>query len=235
MKPLNRKNYGSIPHLLGSKIGMTDKYVTEGMHNILTKKTRDKNDYIYVTEKYDGSNVGIAKKDNKIYALTRSGYEAKTSKYKQHHLFSEWVYKNETLFKSILKNNERLTGEWLLQVHSIRYKINNNIPFVAFDLFDPSNKRYNYNDFWLIFNGLINMVRILTHGNKSFNINDMMKLLNSNEHENIKSIDKPEGIVYRVERNGVFDFAAKYVRNDFEPGKYCIGIDENALIWNAVL
>ena len=66
MKPLNRKNYGSIPHLLGSKFGATDKYVNEGQHRIMTEKTRDKNDHVIVTEKYDGSNVGIAKVKRQI-------------------------------------------------------------------------------------------------------------------------------------------------------------------------
>lgn len=41
-KPLNRKNYGSIPHLLGSKLGETDKYIHEGQHRIMTENTRDK-------------------------------------------------------------------------------------------------------------------------------------------------------------------------------------------------
>jgi len=39
-------------------------------------------------------------------------------------------------------------------------------------------------------------------------------------------------MVYRVERKGKVDFLAKWVRQDFEAGKYCIGIDEKDLIWN---
>ena len=91
MKPLNRKNYGSISHLLGSKLGATDKYVHEGQHRIMTEKTRDKHDYVIVTEKYDGSNVGITKVNGKILAITRSGYLAETSPYTQHHYFAKWV------------------------------------------------------------------------------------------------------------------------------------------------
>ena len=37
-----------------------------GQEKILTLQARDKYDYIYVTEKYDGSNVGIANVDGKI-------------------------------------------------------------------------------------------------------------------------------------------------------------------------
>jgi hypothetical protein len=32
--------------------------------------------------------------------------------------------------------------------------------------------------------------------------------------------EKPEGVVYRCERNGEVDFMAKFVREDKEDGKY---------------
>jgi hypothetical protein len=84
MKPTGNKNYGSIGHLSNSKLSDNDHIIHEGQEKIVTVKKRDKHDLIIVLEKYDGSNVGVAKIDNKIYALTRSGYEAKTSPYKQH-------------------------------------------------------------------------------------------------------------------------------------------------------
>ena len=98
MKPLNQKNYGSIPHLSNSKLGTGDYFIHEGQEKILTEKKRDKHDNILVFEKYDGSNVGICRVDNNIYALTRSGYLANTSPYKQHHIFSDWVEKNKLSF-----------------------------------------------------------------------------------------------------------------------------------------
>ena len=42
--------------------------------------------------------------------------------------------------------------------------------------------------------------------------------------------EKPEGLVYRVERKGKVDFLSKYVRHDFEAGKYLI--KEAPPIWN---
>jgi hypothetical protein len=39
-------------------------------------------------------------------------------------------------------------------------------------------------------------------------------------------------MVYRVERKGEVDFLAKWVRPHFEAGKYCIGIDEEKLIYH---
>lgn len=87
MKPIGRKNYGSIPHLHNSKLGEGDYYIGEGQERILTLKARDKHDNVLGLKKYDGSNVGVAKFEDKIFALTRSGYEASTSPCKQHHCF----------------------------------------------------------------------------------------------------------------------------------------------------
>lgn len=140
MKPIGRKNYGSIPHLHNSKLGEGDYYIGEGQERILTIKARDKHDNILVFEKYDGSNIGVAKFENKIFALTRSGYEASTSPYKQHHYFSNWVKKRELLFADMLQNGERITGEWLAQAHGLIYKIEVE-PIVFFDYFTPNNER----------------------------------------------------------------------------------------------
>lgn len=59
-KPLGRKNYGSISHLLGSRLGPSEYHVHKGQNDIATVRPRDKHDRITVTEKVDGSGVGIA-------------------------------------------------------------------------------------------------------------------------------------------------------------------------------
>lgn len=232
MKPLNRKNYGSIPHLLGSKLGATDKYVNEGQHRILTEKTRDKHDYVIVTEKYDGSNVGIAKVGGRIVCITRSGYLAETSPYIQHHYFAEWVGKQKDRF-SFIGEGERLTGEWLMQVHGMKYLIQED-PFIAFDYFTHDNKRVSHSD--LIVKTVLPNIqtpRIIFHGRQAFRLDLALEALNNNKHlHTVMAECNPEGLVYRVERKGYFDFAAKFVRADFEPGKYCIDVKESDLIWN---
>lgn len=231
-KPLNRKNYGLIPHLLGSKLGETDKYVHEGQHRIMTEKTRDKNDYLIVTEKYDGSNVGITKVDGKIYAITRSGWIANASPFKQHHYFANWVEAQKDRFKFI-EEGERLAGEWMLVAHGTKYKILGE-PFVAFDYFTLNNERLLHAD--LISKTAladIETPRIIFHGHQAFPIEFAMEELNGNKHlHTIIAEGKPEGIVYRIERKGKFEYAAKYVRPDYESGKYIIGIDEADLIYN---
>lgn len=185
----------------------------------MTQKKRDKHDLIIVTEKYDGSNVGIAKKDGKIYALTRSGYEAKTSKYEHHLKFAEYVERNKKLYDKILNEGERLAGEWLSQPHGIKYDIVGE-PIVFFDYFNDKNERYPF--IALMFLNLyygIRVVRMLHCGNAK-TVNELLPILNDCT-DWIKPInDKPEGMVYRVERKGKCEFLAKWVRQDFIAGKY---------------
>lgn len=227
IKPLGGKSYGSIPHLLGSKIGTADKHIHQGQHDILTKKKRDKHDVIIVTEKYDGSNVAIAKKDNKIFALTRSGYEAHTSPYEQHHKFHAWVTQNSLFFNAALKNGFSLSCELLIKRHSLEYEIDDlyNFPIVAFDLLE-NKKRTNYDTF-LAFMLEATLAKIplprVIHKGDCITVEDSLTILNDRElfcMNPIRCLEKPEGVVYRCERKGVFDFCGKFVRHDFEPGKY---------------
>ena len=230
MKPLGRKNYGSIPHLSSSKLGEGDHYITEGQERILTAKTRDRHDTVLAFEKYDGSNVGIGKMNGKIFALTRSGYEASTSPYKQHHKFADYVIENTKMFDEILGEGERITGEWLYQVHGLKYDIKGE-PIVFFDLFTPENKRTPFNQLRELCNYYsLKTPRLLHEGGAIAPVKLLPEWLHGTP--NIKSLEMPEGIVYRVERKGKVDFLAKWVRQDFEPGKYCIGVDEKDLIFN---
>ena len=232
MKPLNRKNYGSIPHLSNSKLGVGDHFIEKGQERILTEKVRDKHDEIFVFEKYDGSNVGIGKLNNKIFALTRSGYEAKTSPYKQHHLFSDWVEKRKSMFNDILNDGERISGEWMAKAHGLIYYIEEGVdPIVFFDHFDANNQRSQID-------GLIELsvayglqIPRLLHRGKSVEVSDLQTELNRRSW-GIYSYEKPEGMVYRVERKGKVDFLAKWVRSDFEAGKYIIGKEDDEQRWN---
>jgi ATP-dependent RNA circularization protein (DNA/RNA ligase family) len=230
MKPIGRKNYGSIPHLHNSKLGEGDYYIGEGQERILTIKPRDKHDNILVFEKYDGSNVGVAKLENKIFALTRSGYEASTSKYVQHHYFSDWVKRRELLFADMLQNGERITGEWLAQAHGLVYKIEVE-PIVFFDYFTANNERILFEQFKqkVIQYGL-QLPRQL-HQGEPITVERLLPILNMKTEE-IESVEAPEGMVYRCERKGKVDFLAKYVRSDFPTGQFCINVEEQNLIWN---
>src|ERR1044072_7378545 len=100
-KPLGIKNYGSIAHLPDSRMGAGDHHCDPGQARIATEKQRDRHDRIIVQEKLDGSNVGVARIDDKIFPLTRAGYTADTSPYRQHWEFGNWVYANQTRFLDV--------------------------------------------------------------------------------------------------------------------------------------
>jgi hypothetical protein len=230
MKPLGIKAYGSIPHLIGSKIGPGDHHCHEGQHRICTEKTRDKYDLVIVQEKYDGSNVAIAKKEGQILALTRRGYLASTSPFLQHQLFAKWVKDREGIFQDLLEENERLCGEWMIQAHGLKYSIDGN-PIVFFDLFSGS-KRLLYNDFADRIEAHFATPRILYAGYGACGIDWALQALKHDAYHEIMCLQQPEGVVYRVERNGKVDFLAKYVRGDFEPGKYLPEISGESEVFN---
>lgn len=221
-KPLGIKNYGSIPHLPGSKLGKHDSYIHDGQARIMTEKFRDKYDYLIVTEKYDGTNVGVAKKNGQIIAIQRKGYDCKSSPYYPHKVFSEYVRERNLFFEKILNEGERIVGEWLYEASGIHYKINGS-PFVAFDLFDINNKRYSYFDLLkrLGMNGV--SVARLIHKGAPMKVDGLIQSLYKGTFSTLDG-QKPEGLVFRIERKGVFDFMAKWVRPDFVPGRYLAGI-----------
>lgn len=230
MKPLKIKNYGSIPHISKSKLGIGDHFIESGQERILLEKTRDKHDEVFVFEKYDGTNVGIAKVSGKIVALTRSGYLAETSKYSQHHYFKDWVDDNKKILNEMLKEGDRIVGEWMSQASGLVYSIKGD-PIVFFDYFNILNERME-NEYllWKTSTFQLNKARLL-HVGGSANFDDIIKKLNE-KTGHIKPDELPEGMVFRVERKGKVDFLAKWVRSDFIPGKF-LG-DETKLTYNRI-
>lgn len=226
-KPLKIKNYGHIAHLPGSRMGPADHKCHEGQKRIATEKARDRHDDIIVQEKLDGSNVGVALFEGNILALTKAGYLANTSPFEQHHRFEEWVVKNQSRFSAVLKEGERLCGEWLIQAHGTRYNLPHE-PLVVFDLmiattrtpYDEFISRISLGDF---------IAPTLLHRGSPISIDDVINKLNTYGFHG--AIDPVEGAVWRVERNElthrggserklIVDFLAKYVRPDKEDGSY---------------
>ena len=227
MKPLGHKAYGHIAHFSGSRMTPADKHCHEGQQRIMTDKTRDWRDLIIVQEKVDGSNCSIARIDNKIVALTRSGYLADTSPYKQHHHFSKWVALNYNRFWSNLSNGERIVGEWMLQAHGTRYNLIHE-PFVAFDIM-TGHDRLTYVEFLkrIIPSGL--PTPRLIHIGQPMKLKHAIEAIKTSGHG---SIDPVEGVVYRCERLGKVDFLCKWVRPDKEDGKYLPEQNGGETIWN---
>lgn len=223
MKVIPRKNYGSIPHLPGSrKNNPSDKKVNSGQTRIATEKCRDKEDLVIVQEKLDGSNVGVLRKDNFLWTLTRSGNWARDSNFDMHKYFDMWVQDNYDRFFQLLDDGERVIGEWMIQVHGTKYELPHE-PFVIFDIVNNYNKLLNYCDL-LDKNDNIFMIPKLLHLGDAISIESVMGMLG--KHGFHGAIDPPEGAVWRIERFGKLDFVCKFVREDKEDGCY---LEENLL------
>jgi hypothetical protein len=238
-KPLGIKSYGSIAHLPGSRIGIGDHKCHDGQKRIATEKARDRHDLILVQEKLDGSNVGIARLGGEILALTRSGYLASTSPYEQHHHFGNWVAKNKNRFLAVLRDGERLCGEWLMQAHGTRYQLRHE-PFVAFDLMTGATR--------MVFDAFIERIRPgefttphLLHRGLPLSIEQALSLLNTCGFHG--ALDPVEGAVWRVERNELIrpgdrercwrvDFLVKYVRPDKVDGCYLPELSGQPPVYN---
>jgi len=228
-KPLGRKAYGSIPHLPNSRIGPGDHKCHEGQERIATIKSRNKHDVIIVQEKLDGSNVAVALKDGIILPLSRAGYLANTSPYRQHLMFWNWVYENEERFRNVLNEGEQISGEWLAQAHGTRYELKHE-PFVVFDIFDENRKRYAWNIVLekLSTNFVIPHCIQYNRGNP-MSVDDAMLLLGKYGYHG--ALDEIEGAVWRIENRGKFDFMVKYVRPNKVDGIY-VEIMRDEIYWN---
>lgn len=226
MKPLGHKAYGHIPHLHGSRMTPSDKHCEFGQQKIATEKKRDKHDLIIVQEKLDGSNCSVAKINNEIVALTRSGYLAETSKYIQHHYFSKWVEKNKDRFNAVLQDGERIVGEWLLQACGTRYNLPHE-PFVVFDIM-LKNERIVYDFFYERVKNYFKLPKLI-HKGIPISINEVLEKLEPSGHG---AIDMVEGAIWRVERKNKVDFLCKYVRPEKKDGIYLPEISGKEAIWN---
>ena len=236
-KPLGRKNYGHIPHLPGSRMGPGDHSCHEGQARIATVKTRDKNDEVIVQEKLDGSNVGVARIGQAIYPLGRAGWTAASSPHEQHRHFHNWAYENYERFMAVLRDGERLVGEWLMQAHGTRYQLPHE-PFVVFDLM-VEDERLPYDELLARLAGDF-VTPALLHRGDALSIEAAMDKLNVYGFHG--AIDPVEGAVWRVERDRstgkkgekrrVVDFLVKYVRPDKADGLYLPELSGQAPVWN---
>lgn len=216
IKPLGRKAYGSIPHLPGSRLGPGDHHCHVGQDAICTVKARDRHDRIIVTEKLDGGNVAVAKVGGVIWALGRAGYPAITSPFEQHHFFDAWVSVGKSKWDAMLREGEVAHGEWLAQAHGTIYDLDH-APFVMFDLTN-AGKRVLHDE--MVSRGDVYGVAtaaVVSDG-PPIAVADALTLLGEFGRHGAR--EAVEGIVYRVERKGQFDFLAKYVRPDKVDGKY---------------
>jgi RNA ligase len=228
-KPLGIKAYGSIAHIPGSRMGPGDHTCSPGQARIACDKARDRHDQIYVQEKLDGSCTSVAKIAGEIVPLGRAGYRAVSSQYEQHRLFHEWAMTNRSRFDALLEEGERAVGEWLAQAHGTRYDLTGKEPWVLFDIMKGHERRtvedvFVRNDLY----GGFALPWILAEEPTS--AERAMELLGPYGHYG--AIDRCEGVVYRVERDGKVDFLVKYVRPDKVDGLFLEEHTGFGPVWN---
>ena len=245
-KPLGYKNYGSIPHLPGSRRGPSDRGCNEQQAALAIEKRKSKRHTVIVQEKLDGSNVGVARIKDILIPLGRAGWPAITSPWEQHKLFHNWAMERHDDFMSVLKNGERLVGEWLAQAHGTRYDLDGRDPFVAFDLMREHIRMPWSNFIWRVADHF--SVPPLIHNGGAYSIEDAVIELNTERDSWTKgyggygALEPIEGAVWRVEYNkptGVKGesqqtvlFLTKYVRPDKVDGKYLPEVSGEDAVWN---
>ena len=227
MKLLKQKAYGSIPHLPSSRIGQTDKYVSEGQALIATKQLRDRYDIVVIQEKLDGSCCAVAKIDGVIHPLTRSGNLACQSQFAHLQLFYRWAMERADKFNALLREGERLVGEWLALAHGTKYlMLTNEEVFRAFDLM-TDHTRLCYEEFMNRVAGKFETAPLLSYG-----LPHTPEYLQDHFPISGAGAESVEGYIWRVERKRKVDFLCKWVKPDYISGKYLPEFSGQPSIWN---
>lgn len=220
--------YPSEPHLPGSRTGPADRHLPLNKAQLLTQQLYDPNDEVIVQEKLDGSCVGAILLAGQIIALGRDGDLAENSPNPARQLWAEWVETHQQRFRAVLREGERLMGEWLALVHGTRYALRHE-PFVAFDLMTEAQNRLGYDAFCKRVGAGGFIVPALLHRGAPLTINQAVEKLGTGRHG---SLDGPEGAIWRCERAGRVLLLAKYVRPDKRDGAYLPEITGEPARWN---
>lgn len=209
------KAYNTINHLPNSRLGSAEKHISQHQYLMLTQNTPKSSEYtIIVQEKLDGSCVCAYREHDEIFALGRAGDLAEHSANESRRLWAQWVEDNHTRFLQVLNHGERLCGEWLAMVHGTHYQLTHE-PFVAFDLFTDKYHALPYSTFKQRLQTAQFVTPHLIHSGEPLALEEALTRLGNGHHG---SIEKPEGLMYRLERDQRLLFRAKYVHHDKEDG-----------------
>ena len=220
------RNFGNIKHLTGSRLKDSgDTILEESLQPYFTEQLQfPMRDKLYVTEKVDGANVGVYKKDGKLHPIIRKGYDVRSSEREFLRRFADFVFDNAKRFDGLLGDDERVCGEWLIKTHSLRYELPHE-PFVVFDIIRGVTKPYRQGFAKTIAQCIeygFTTTHVIHEGG-AVSVDKVLRLLGVGFHGCTTS---PEGVVYRYERDGSFEMAAKFVSNLDVNGDFMD--DENA-------
>lgn len=234
-KELKGKIFGSIGHLPGSKTGPSDSTINEGEAEYFTKRLARKSDKIIVSEKMDGSCVGVYRKDyTTLVPLIRAGYKAEESHRDFLTDFADFCHvEMEDDLHKILDVGEWLVGEWCQQPHGTKYEfhkknlIGERDYFYPFAIFkgDRYSTAYEYEYAYVKdrVEGKLPMALEIAADGEPVTINEahIVLLTQATPYR----LDPAEGAVWRWERDGKVMKRAKWVRSTYEAGKYWDGVD----------
>jgi hypothetical protein len=233
-KPL-RRPLESAPRFPQSRRDSLTRQGTLKQIQRATEKPR-RDDYIWVTEKLDGCNTSVLKKDGDILALQKNGFLADASQSSQINYWSVWVAENRDRFDALLKEGELVVGEWCIQAHGTTYCFSDE-PFFVLDIFS-NNKRILYYELRQRLSSLrkpFETPEILFHGKNPVSVDDFLDYLEVNYRGHHGALEAIEGAVWRIENKNRFDFLIAYVSPEKSPGCYLPhlrGRDETYIVWN---
>lgn len=209
-------NFGSIKHLNGSKLAdKLDSYLDEEAQKKFVQAKRNKNDIVIITEKIDGMNAGVIKKDGYLYPINRKGYDTRLMGKIRTELslfgngWAKWVDEHYDLYDSLLKEGERLVFEYAEYRHTLEYKFHCE-PVFLLAKYDSKNKKINYASL----TALASKNGIMQPPLLNMGVALPPQIILSQYPKGLIGVKgKIEGIVYSYEHNGVHEACAKYVSN----------------------
>lgn len=226
-RPLGHRAYGSIPHLPGSRTGPADRHLHWSLARRCIEPGASGADRVLVQEKLDGSCVAVARLGDQLLALGRAGDLADRSASPMRRLFATWVAEQRSRFLAVLKDGERLVGEWLALAHGTRYALRHE-PFVVFDLMrGPMRAPFASLRERAARAGLTTAA--VLHEGGPLPIAAALELLGQGHHG---ALDPVEGAVWRVEHDGLVAVVAKYVRPDKRDGCLLTEVTGAPPLWN---
>lgn len=244
-RPLGGKAYGSIGHMPDSRLGSGDHFISYQQASFITGVC-PRGYRVWAQEKLDGCCMVVAKVNGRIIALGRAGYQAETASYEHMRLFAPWVARRAARFDELLGEGDRVCGEWLPMAHSVRYEIRDQESlWHVFDVFRGDVRLDVPTVRMLALGAGLRVIPAIGWERSQRPPRPLVSLrvsLGSLRTEmGVLPMDEPEGVVYRVERKKgaawETSFLAKWVRADFEPGRYLVGQPGNAStepVWNTV-
>lgn len=231
-KPIGRKAYGSIGHIIGSRLGPNDYSVGQHQTNICTINPGYRT--VYVQPKIDGTCVAIHRTEDALIALQRKGWSAASSPLEMHRMFDRWVQNHSDWFLNALLPGERIVGEWLAVAHGTIYSgLTEQNVFTAFDIMVESDRLPLVDFYSRLEKTPISTVDYIQLSPADFQdgLAKPEELLYLVDHMGAES---PEGLMYRVHHKKTNEllFLAKYVCPDKIDGKYLANISGQSEVWN---